>query len=145
MFGIFPNGSPISENDEMVLPTSIIIDSFTEPVHIPLSYWSFEDYKKNWLMSLEEGIVSKKHSALAVSMYEPDHTNFIFIWIIYFSDKKVFVQNSVLFLDECPGFAPEHINNFIEPRVTHNEDGVKISEWSTDLNSILTFYNSLKN
>ncbi|WP_315710641.1 hypothetical protein [Brenneria uluponensis] len=144
MFGIFPNGSPINENDEMVLPTSIIIDSFTEPVHIPLSYWNFDDYKQSWLMSLKEGIHSKKHAALAVSMYEPDHTNFIFVWVVYFSDNEVFVQNSILFLDECPGFTPKNINNFIEPRTTHNEDGMKISEWHTDLKSILDFYNTLK-
>lgn len=144
MFGIFPSSPPVNENDEMVLPASIIIDSFTEQVHIPLSYWNYEDYKQSWLKSLEEGIHSKKHSALAVSMYEPNYTNFVFVWVIYFSDECLFVQNSILFLDECPDFAPENINNFIEPRTTHNEDGMKISEWKTDLSSIITFYNSLK-
>lgn len=145
MFGIFPNGFPIKENDEVVLPASITIDSFTESMNIPLAYWSLENYKQSWLASLEEGINSRKHAALAVSMYEPDYTNFIFIWVIYFSDNDAFVQNSVLFLDECPGFVPENINNFIEPRTTHNQDGMKISEWHTDLNSVLDFYHSLKN
>ncbi|MBW9398692.1 hypothetical protein FHC51_02435 [Leclercia sp. EC_58] len=145
MFGIFPNGFPIKENDEEVLPASITIDSFTESMNIPLAYWSLENYKQSWLASLEEGINSRKHAALAVSMYEPDYTNFIFIWILYFSDNDVFVQNSVLFLDECPGFVAENINKFIEPRTTHNQDGMKISEWHTDLNSVLDFYHSLKN
>lgn len=144
MFGIFPCSLPINENDEMVLPASIIIDSFTEQVHLPLSYWGYEDYKKSWMMSLEEGIHNKKHAALAVSMYEPDYTNFVFMWVVYFSEKDILVQNSILFLDECPGFTPENINSFIEPRTTHNEDGMKISEWKTDLSSIITFYNSLK-
>ena len=129
----------------MVLPASITIDSFTESVNIPLSYWSLDNYKQSWLASLEEGINSRKHAALAVSMYEPDCTNFIFIWVVYFSDNYVFIQNSVLFLDECPGFIPENINKFIEPRTTYNEDGMKISEWHTDLNSVLDFYYSLKN
>ncbi|KGM29309.1 hypothetical protein [Photorhabdus akhurstii] len=144
MFGIFPGDAPIRENNELVLPATIIIDTFTEAVHIPLSYWSFEDYKRSWRASLEEGIHSKKPVALAVSMYEPDYTNFIFVWVIYFSGEEVFLQNSILFLDECPGFTPEKINNFIESRTTYNEDGMKISEWNTDLNSIIDFYNSLK-
>lgn len=144
MFGIFPSGSPAKENDEVILPASITIDSFTESMNIPLSYWSLDNYKQSWLASLEEGIHSKKHAALAVSMYDPDYTNFIFIWVIYFSGNDVFVQNSVLFLDECPGFVPEDINSFIEPRTTHNQDGMKISEWHTDLNSVLDFYRSLK-
>ncbi|EOU3146989.1 hypothetical protein AB8884_09240 [Yersinia enterocolitica] len=144
MFGIFQKGQPICENDEMVLPTSIIIDEFTEPLYIPLSYWSFENYQKSWLSSIEEGLQNKKHSALAVSMYEPDYTNFIFIWVLYYSGNEVFVQNNILFLDECSGFTPESINDFIEPRTTYNEDEMKISEWSTDLKSVIDFYNSLK-
>ncbi|CFB70694.1 hypothetical protein ACOHX9_000052 [Yersinia enterocolitica] len=144
MFGIFQKGQPICENDEMVLPASIIIDEFTEPLYIPLSYWSFENYQKSWLSSIEEGLQNKKHSALAVSMYEPDYTNFIFIWVLYYSGNEVFVQNNILFLDECSGFTPESINDFIEPRTTYNEDEMKISEWSTDLKSVIDFYNSLK-
>lgn len=143
MFGIFPSNSLLSENGETVMPASIVIDSFTEELHIPLSYWCIEDYKKSWKKSLEEGIKSRRHAALAVSMYEPDFTNFIFVWVIYFSGEKVFIQNSVLFLDECKSFSIEKINEFIEPRTTYNEDGEKISEWSTDIKSILDFYNSL--
>jgi hypothetical protein len=144
MFGILPSDTSIHENDEMVLPATIVIDTFAETVHIPLSYWSIEDYRQSWLSSLEEGLHNKTHAALAVSMYEPDYTNFIFSWIIYFSGDEVFLQNKVIFLDECLDFTPEKINDFIEPRAIYNEDGMKISEWHTDLNSILAFYHGLK-
>ena len=40
---------------------------------------------------------------------------------------------------------PENINKFIESRTTHDGDGMKISEWHTDLNSVLDFYHSLNN
>jgi len=76
-------------------------------------------------------------------MYEPDHTNFIFTWVLYFHGNRVFVQNEILFLDEHPDFTVDKINDFMEPRVTHNEDGMKISEWCTDLKSVLDFINSL--
>ena len=144
MFGIFPEDKPVDIEGERVLPALIIIDEFSEMMNIPLSYWSVNDYKVNWLSSLEEGLANKKHAALAVSMYEPNNANFIFTWVLYFLESNVFVQNIILFLDDCPSFTPETINDFIEPRTTHNEEGMKISEWETDLKSVLDFYHSLK-
>ncbi|MBT0716687.1 hypothetical protein HGT71_00085 [Rosenbergiella epipactidis] len=144
MFGIFPNDKPVNIEGERVLPASIVIDEFSERMNIPLSYWNINDYKDNWLSSLKYGLENKKHASLAVSMYEPENTNFIFTWVLYFSGEDVFVQNNILFLDECPGFTPETINSFTQPRTTHNEDGMKISEWHTDLKSIQDFYHSLK-
>lgn len=144
MFGIFPEDKPVDIEGECVLPASIIIDEFSEMMNIPLSYWNIDDYKDNWRISLGEGLENKKHAALAVSMYDPVNTNFIFTWVLYFSGDVVFVQNSILFLDECPEFTPETINSFTEPRTTHNEDGMKISEWNTDLKSVIIFYHGLK-
>ena len=144
MFGIFPEDKTVNIEGECVLPASIIIDEFSEMINIPLFYWGVGDYKNSWIRSLEEGFGNKKHATLAVSMYEPENTNFIFTWVLYFYDEKVFIQNKLLFLDELPGFSVDGINDFIGPRITHNEEGMKISEWSTDLNSVLDFYNSIK-
>jgi len=145
MFGIFPENKTDNIEGEVVLPASIVIDEFSEMINIPLSYWSIKDYKICWLKSLEEGLASKKHAALPVTMYDPENTNFIFTWVLYFYGSKIFVQNKILFLNECYCFSTEKINAFIDVRVTHNEDGMKISEWSTDLKSVITFYESLKN
>ncbi|WP_058962514.1 hypothetical protein [Type-E symbiont of Plautia stali] len=144
MFGIFPEGKPIRENGELVIPSSIIIGDFTERLHIPISYWSFGDYKRNWLSSLLQGIDNKKHSALAVSMYEPDFTSFIFVWVVYYQGDAAYIQNKIIFLDEYQNFTPDTINEFIGERETYNEDGMKISEWETDLNSIITFLASIR-
>lgn len=144
MFGIFPEETPVNIEGECVLPASIIIDTFSEIMNIPLTYWSIDDYKLSWLRSLEEGLETKKHSALVTSMYDPENTNFIFTWVLYFSDDNVFIQNKILFLDECPGFTPETINNFTEPRTTYNEDGIEISEWITYLDCVIDFYETLK-
>ncbi|QCR35503.1 hypothetical protein [Nissabacter sp. SGAir0207] len=143
MFGIFPKGKPVSMEGELFQPSSIVISKFEEELYLPLSYWDIKDYKKSWINSLEEGLSNKRHSALVVSMYEPEKTNFIFTWILYFEGEKVYVQNTVIFLEEYHDFSPENINNFIETRTTHDEDGMKISEWCTDIKSVLVFLNSL--
>lgn len=144
MFGIFPKDEPIDIEGELVLPASIIIDTFSEMVNIPLSYWNIEDYKRSWLSSLKEGLVSKNHAALVVSMNDPALANFIFTWVIYFEDEIAYVQNSIIFLSDSDNFVPDRINEFIDKRTTHDEDGMKISEWRTDLNSIQSFFDSLK-
>lgn len=144
MFGIFPKDEPVDIEGELVLPASIIIDEFSEMMNIPLSYWDIEDYKVSWLNSLKEGLASKNHAVLAVSMNDPALANFIFTWVIYFEDEMAYIQNSIIFLNDFNNFNPDRINEFIDKRTTHDEDGMKISEWCTDINSIQSFFDSLK-
>ncbi|REF26071.1 hypothetical protein BDD26_0640 [Xenorhabdus cabanillasii] len=144
MFNMVTTDSVIEFLGEAALPSSIIIDDFKEEFHLPVTYWNIHDYRKSWYNSLKEGLQKREHAALAVSMYEPSNINFIFTWIIYFKDKEVFIQNQTLFIDDCPNFSPDRINDFIEPRYTKTDSGEKISEWSTDLNSILEFYKTLE-
>lgn len=144
MFGIFPEDKAIEDNGELVIPSSIIIGDITERLHIPISYWSLGDYKRSWISSLAQGIDNKKHSALTVSMYEPVLTNFIFVWVVYYHGDVAFIQNKIIFLNECHNFTPQTINDFIGERETHNEDGMRISEWTTDLSSVVAFLASLQ-
>lgn len=144
MFGIFPEDKQIDIEGALFAPAAIVIGDFTESMNIPLTYWNINDYKKSWLKSLDEGLTKKNHAALAVSMYEPELANFVFVWALYFKAEIVHVQNSIIFLEEHKKFSPEKINEFIDERTTHDEDGMKISEWSTNLDSVLDFYKSLK-
>ena len=144
MFRIVLDGDQVVVENEHVQPASIVIDNYTESLYLPLSYWSAEDYKKAWLNSLREGLASKDHAALAVSMYEPEHTNFIFTWVLYFEGMNVYLHNNIVFLDQCRDFTIEQINNFVEPRTTYDEEGMKISEWHTDLKSVTDFYQRLE-
>ncbi|MDX7998103.1 hypothetical protein FE394_02545 [Xenorhabdus sp. Reich] len=144
MFDIVTRDLAVKHFGEIALPSSIIIDDFKEEFFLPITYWNTDNYKRSWYDSLKEGLNKKNHAALAVSMYEPSSVNFIFIWIVYFEGEKVFLQNQTLFVEDHPEFSPYKLNDFIEPRYVENENGDKISEWSTDLNSILEFYNKLE-
>ncbi|CBJ80225.1 conserved hypothetical protein [Xenorhabdus bovienii str. Jollieti] len=145
MFNIVTKDSAVKFFGELTLPSSIIIDDFKEEFHLPITYWSLIDYKKSWYNALKEGLHKKNHAALAVSMYDPISVNFIFIWIIYFEGEDVFLQNQTLFIEDCQNFSPSKLNDFIDPRYTETENGDRVSEWSTDINSILEFYKELEN
>lgn len=145
MFGIFSKGELVSMDGELVQPALIVIDKYEEMCYLPVSYWNISDYKYSWLNSLEEGLINKNHSALAVSMYEPTQSNFLFTWVLYFEGDDVYVQNNIIFLNEYEWFTPDKINKCIKPRAIYNEDGMAISEWHTDMNSVMSFFHSLKN
>ncbi len=84
MFSIFFAKKPVNIEDECVFPTSIVIGSFSEMMNIPLSYWNISGYQDSRISSLKEGLEYKKHASLAVSMYEPESTNFLITWVLFF-------------------------------------------------------------
>lgn len=143
MFDIIVENTSVYIYEELALPGKIIINDFKENFTLPISYWSLDDYKKSWSNSIKQGIENKNHAALPVSMYDLSHANFIFLWTLYFENNIVHAQNSMFFLDEHPGFKIENINQFISPRETHDDEGTKISEWDTDLASVIKFYTNL--
>ena len=143
MFNIEINATPIEMFDELAHPANIIINDFHEWIHIPVSYWNIEQYRDSWKKSIQYGLESKKHAVLVTSMYEPDKLNFVFTWILYFDDEVVHVQNRVIFVDEHVNFNINDVNLYIDPRKTHDEDGMEISEWDCELSDIVQFYHSL--
>lgn len=133
-----------NEWDDIVVHAKIIIDSFSEDFFIPVTFWSIGEYKKEWIKSLEEGLSKRKHSVLITSMYEPDKLNFIQSWVIYYGVNKAYIQNKIFFIDDYMNFDHKNINSFVEKRTQYSEFGEKISEWETDICSIIKFYRTLK-
>lgn len=68
MFGIFTENTPTFIDEELVLPANIIIGDFKESLHIPISYWSLEDYKKSWKKSIKEGLRKKSCSISSINV-----------------------------------------------------------------------------
>ncbi len=59
---------------------------------------------------------------------------------MYREGQSVFVQNQLLFLDQLSRpFEVTAIGEFVKPRNTVSEDGVKISEWNVSLDEIGAF------
>ncbi|MDN5385716.1 hypothetical protein QEP66_27245 [Streptomyces sp. LB8] len=106
-----------------------------------LSFWSVSEYRRSWIHALNrlDGQESVD-SCLVTSITDPASSNFIFCWPIYRRGEEVFVQNSLIFLDEiCGQFNVEEPWLHIGPRCTVNEDGARISEWKTDISEVRRF------
>lgn len=122
----------------------ITVGEFTETFRMDLSFWSTNDYRRSWrnaLQALEDNRTAT--SCLISSITDPETTNFVFCWPLYRSEEDVYVQNSVLFLDELDvRFEPEAPWHFVGPRCAIDEDGNRISEWSTGMAELRLFLES---
>ena len=109
----------------------IEIDSFQEHFIAPLTYWSADDYKRHWKLSIERILKLSATSCLITSMLNPAEASFIFWWPMYLAGDTVFIQNQILFFDKLePAFDEGDIYASIPERQTVDVDGNVISEWS---------------
>ncbi|MFD9938298.1 hypothetical protein ACFWZ6_34770 [Streptomyces massasporeus] len=119
----------------------ITVRDFEENFPMDLTYWSVERYRESWIRSLrvlETG--NDVASCLISSITDPANTNFIFCWPLYRSGDIVYVQNSIIFLEELEeDFSPDEPWRFVEPRSAFDEDGNEISEWQTSFDSVSDF------
>jgi hypothetical protein len=127
------------DEDELAIG-EIQLGSHWETFRADLSYWSTTDYETHWLAALQHLVAGAEISCLVTSLTDPDQTNFITTWPIYVDGDDVHVQNQLLFLDELDHpFDPAAPWASIDPRVTIDEDGQRISEWNLTLEDIRSF------
>jgi len=75
------------------------------------------------------------------SMTDPENSNFLTCWPMYREGEDVYVQNAIIFLDEIEGaFDPATPWDYVGPRHEIDEDGNKISEWTTSMGSLREFF-----
>ncbi|MEV7179976.1 hypothetical protein [Kitasatospora sp. NPDC093679] len=113
----------------------IRIGDFAESFRVNLEYWSGSDYRSSWLKAidmLEESESST--SCLVVSLADPESSAFAFCWPLYREGEVVFVQNSMILFEELSDpFEMDRPWLSVQPRNVVDEDGNRISEWSTSM------------
>ena len=131
------------ENDGSVEASGrIIIGDFTETFRVPLGFWSESDYRRSWRQAFEV-LNADPHSTscLMTSMTDPRNSNFLVCWPMYRDGKDVYIQNAIIFLDEIEGpFDPAVPWSYVGPRHGIDEDGNKVSEWITPMDSLREFF-----
>jgi hypothetical protein len=79
-------------------------------------------------------------SCLLSSITDPATSNFVLCWPLYRDGDDVYVQNSLILLEELPGrFDVARPWLHVQSRATVDEDGYRISEWRTDMTAIREF------
>ncbi|MGW4562288.1 hypothetical protein ACWEN3_07685 [Streptomyces sp. NPDC004561] len=123
----------------------ITVGDFEESFPMDLTYWGVEQYQASWVRALR--VIDREHDAtscLISSITDPASSNFIFCWPLYRSAEIVYVQNSIIFLEDLTeGFSLDDPWRSIEPRSTVDEDGHDISEWQTTIHEVRQFLDSL--
>ncbi|GHH31359.1 hypothetical protein [Streptomyces rubradiris] len=119
----------------------ITVGDFEESFPMDLTYWGVEQYQTSWASCLR--ILEGGHdttSCLISSITDPSHSNFITCWPLYRSGETVFIQNSIIFLEDLPEhFNPAEPWHSVEPRSTVDEEGHEVSEWQTTISEIRRF------
>lgn len=122
----------------------IRVGGFEETFQMDLSFWTVSEYRRSWLdalMKLEEA--EKSTSCLIASVTDPASSNFISCWPMYRVGNEVYVQNSIIFLDDLhESFDPKEPWRYVEARSSVDEDGNRISEWSTTMLQVRRFRES---
>jgi hypothetical protein len=120
----------------------IVIGDFTETFKIPLGFWDESDYHRSWRQAFQVlNANPRSTSCLMTSMTDPNNSNFLVCWPMYREDEDVYIQNAIIFLDEIEGaFDPAAPWDYVGPRHGIDEDGNKISEWITSMDSLREFF-----
>jgi hypothetical protein len=121
----------------------ITIDKFKETFIMPLSTWTLEEYQAQWHNAIER-IKNHDTSCLVVSISGIKNENpSVTLWTLYKVGETIFIHNNLLINDtvahmtvKLSDFNSKTCYQFINPRVTIDEDGEEISEWSIPLSEL---------
>jgi hypothetical protein len=115
----------------------ITVGDFVEEFEASLTFWGADDYRASWRAALSVLEAGSATSCLVSSLTDPATSNFVFCWPLYGDGDDVYVQSSLIFLEELPGtFDVARPWLYVQPRATVDEDGNHISEWRTDVTAI---------
>jgi len=126
----------------------IIIGDFIERFVVPLIFWSKKDYIQQWVAAIEKLLNSDDNKnvsvALLTTMYDPKMANFYACWFLYREGSVVYVQNSMMILENLPeAFKLENIHSYVPAREMITDEGDKISEWATSTRELGEFLNKV--
>lgn len=125
------------EEDPLVAIGKLRLGEDDEYFESVLGFWGAADYEQSWSDGLRRILAGKSTSCLATSVTNPSSANFVEVWPLYREGSDVYVQNSLIFLDQLSHeFDPDAPWESVAPRSVVDEDGQTISEWRVSLDDI---------
>lgn len=121
----------------------LVLGEFKENFIANLYQWNKTDYEAQWRSAIKALLEGSK-SALIVYYVSPEFADNFEWWRMYKAENVVYFQNQLPSYDQfLQPFSLEKITSFVGDRVTVNEDGNRISEWSVPLREVEDFYRKL--
>jgi hypothetical protein len=142
MFNIYLTDEHVTECDPGVEAAygRIYISDYFETFTSSLMDWNHERYALHWQSALRRILAGADKSVLITSYIEPVVGGYIMCWPLYRLGDAVVLQNKMLFFDQLVApFDPERPWNSVPERQTVNPEGLPISEWVIDIESIEAF------
>lgn len=119
-------------------------DDLQETFEMPLKYWSKQDYERQWKEGIER-LKQQNQSCLIVELELTKTAPRAHTWVLYKDGDMVHIQNIILFgtrfinmLKKEP-YTLDTCYNFIDPRETVVDNGMKVSEWDIPLKDVLRY------
>ncbi len=103
MFDIAFTGETVDSEGEILHLGRITLGEATEGFSASVSFWSREDYQKQWLEAAKRLIEPDSHSAFVTCMYDPQTAAFIDWWPAWRTTGLVVLQNQLLFIGAQEG------------------------------------------
>jgi hypothetical protein len=139
MFDIHLTQEIVPESDGFALYGKIQIDGYVETFIASLVNWTRSQYEMHWLNACQRMIDGETQTVLITTYVEPSISEFLMWWPLYREGDIVHVRNEILIYETLNRpFDVEHPWAFIRKREIF-EDGYKIPEWNTQIQSIKEF------
>jgi hypothetical protein len=133
----------IDKQDPLVAVGKLRLGKDDEYFESVLGFWAVYDYEQSWSVGLDRLLAGESTSCLATSITNPSSANFVEVWPLYREGNDVYVQNSLIFLDQLSHeFDPDAPWDSVGPRSVLDEDGQAISEWKVNLSDVREFLES---
>lgn len=120
----------------------LVLGSHEEGFPVHFSVWSEQQYIDHWKSALVRSLEGKP-SALVTDMATPAQSSHLIWWPMWRTDRELVFHNQLFFFGqhgiEGSQIDVESLYEVIGERMTHDDEGVPLSEWSVPISDVRTF------
>lgn len=118
----------------------IVLGGFREEFLASLHEWTEEDYRQQWQRSVRSLLGGEQKAVLITTFSSPTSASHLMWWALYRKAEEVLVQNHLVFFKDIQGvFDVNRAVDFLREYRSHDEEGIRISEWSVSLDELRGF------
>jgi hypothetical protein len=140
MFDIRLTAEPVPDSDGAAVYGRIQIEDYTETFVASLVCWSPDQYEQQWRDACQRLLDGASGSALITSYVDPSVSEFLVWWPLYRDGPVVHVRNELVpYSQLARPFSIEDPWSSIRVRQILSDEGMEISEWDTQVESLRDF------